>query len=188
MPGVIGEDGRMTALAGAYAGMTVLEARKRVADDLQALGLLLRVQDYTHNVGACYRCGQTVDPLISRQWFVSMKPLAEPALEAVRSGSIRFVPDRFTKVYYNWMENIQDWCISRQLWWGHRIPAWYCRVCGHTVVSRETPSRCPSAAGRWSGRGRTGYLVSSALWPFSTLGWPDRTPELGRIFIIPTSW
>lgn len=182
MPGVIGEDGRMTGAAVAYAGMTTGEARERVVADLTAQGLLVRTQDYEHSVGACYRCGSTVEPLISKQWFVSMKPLAEPAIREVREGSIRFVPERFAKIYLNWMENIQDWCISRQLWWGHRIPAWYC-ACGHVEVARETPSACSRCGGALrQDEDVLDTWFSSALWPFSTLGWPDRTPELDYFY------
>ncbi|NLG38300.1 MAG: valine--tRNA ligase, partial [Clostridiales bacterium] len=183
MPGVIGEDGRMTGAAGAYAGMAAVEARERVVADLTALGLLVRTQDYEHSVGACYRCGSTVEPLISKQWFVSMKPLAEPAIREVREGGIRFVPERFAKVYFNWMENIQDWCISRQLWWGHRIPAWHCNACENVVVAREAPAACPRCGGAVSqDEDVLDTWFSSALWPFSTLGWPDRTPELDYFY------
>ena len=155
--------------------------------DLKAQGLLVKTQDYTHNVGACSRCATGVEPLISKQWFVRMKPLAEPAIRAVREGDTRFIPERFAKTYFNWMENIKDWCISRQLWWGHRIPVWYCGDCGKVIVAAETPDRCPDCG---SSRLQQDEDVldtwfSSALWPFSTLGWPEKTPDLEYFY--PTS-
>jgi valyl-tRNA synthetase len=181
------DDAHVNEAGGKYAGLDRYEARKQVVADLEALGLLVHVKAHTHNVGACYRCGTVIEPRASRQWFVKMKPLAEPALEAVRNGSVQFVPDRFSKIYYNWMENIQDWCISRQLWWGHRIPAWHCDACGHITVSREEVAACESCG---SGNIRQDEDVldtwfSSALWPFSTLGWPDKTPDLAYFY--PTS-
>jgi len=189
LPGivVIGKDGIMTAEAGSYAGMEREEARRRVVRDLSELGLLVKVEDYSHAVGHCYRCGTTIEPLASEQWFVRMKPLAEPAMQAVREGSVRFVPERFTKIYLNWLENIKDWCISRQLWWGHRIPVWYCRECGEVICASEDPQACgrcgssdleqdPDVLDTW---------FSSALWPFSTMGWPEKTKELD--FYYPTS-
>ncbi|MFS8641111.1 MAG: valine--tRNA ligase, partial [Symbiobacteriaceae bacterium] len=185
---VIDEHGRMTAEAGErYAGLDRFEARKRVVADLEAGGFLLKVEPHTHAVGHCYRCGTVIEPLVSRQWFIRMKPLAEPAIEAVRSGRIRIVPERFTRVYLNWMENIRDWCISRQIWWGHRIPAWYCQDCGETVVSREDPDRCPRCGGALQqDEDVLDTWFSSALWPFSTLGWPDTAaPDLRRFY--PTS-
>ena len=177
---VMNDDGTMNENAGKYAGMKALDCRKAVVEELKALGLLVKVEDYTHNVGTCYRCHTTVEPLVSRQWFVKMKPLAEPAIAAVREGRTKFVPERFDKTYFNWMENIRDWCISRQLWWGHRIPAWYCDDCGETIVARETPERCPKCGCE---RLRQDEDVldtwfSSALWPFSTLGWPEQTEDL----------
>ena len=184
---VMNDDGTMNEQAGRFAGLPAKEARKRVVAELQALGLLVKIEDHKHNVGACYRCHETVEPLVSRQWFVSMKPLAEPALEAVREGKTRFVPERFTKTYYNWMENIRDWCISRQLWWGHRIPAYYCDACGETAVSRETPGPCPKCrATAWrQDEDVLDTWFSSALWPFSTLGWPEKTEDLAYFY--PTS-
>ena len=177
---VMNDDGTMNENAGKYAGMKALDCRKAVVEELKALGLLVKVEDYTHNVGTCYRCHTTVEPLVSRQWFVKMKPLAEPAIAAVREGRTKFVPERFDKTYFNWMENIRDWCISRQLWWGHRIPAWYCDDCGETIVARQTPERCPKCGCE---RLRQDEDVldtwfSSALWPFSTLGWPEQTEDL----------
>ncbi len=180
------ENGILNENAGSFAGMSAKEARKAVVSKMQDLGLLEKIEDYTHNVGTCYRCHNTVEPLISDQWFVKMKPLAEPAIDVVRDGSVRFVPERYAKTYFNWMENIRDWCISRQLWWGHRIPAWYC-PCGEMVVAREAPDRCPRCGGT-SLQQDDAVLdtwFSSALWPFSTLGWPRKTPELDYFY--PTS-
>lgn len=163
-----------------YAGMDRYEARKAIVEDLQAEGALVEIEDYSHNVGTCYRCGTTVEPRVSKQWFVKMEPLAKPAVEVVRNGEVKFVPERFDKTYFHWMENIKDWCISRQLWWGHRIPAYYCDDCGEVMVSAQevhTCSKCgsnhvhqdPDTLDTW---------FSSALWPFSTLGYPDDTKEL----------
>jgi len=186
---VIGEDGRMTAEAGPYAGMDRYECREAVLRDLEEAGLLLKVEEHRHAVGHCHRCDSVAEPLVSKQWFVRMKPLAEPAIKAVERGEVKFVPERFKKIYLNWMENIRDWCISRQLWWGHRIPAWYCDECGETVVTLDEPEKCPRCgAGRGSLRQDEDVLdtwFSSALWPFSTLGWPDKTPDLD--FFFPTS-
>ncbi len=177
---VTNDDGTMNEAAGRYAGLTQQECRKRVLEDLKELGLLIKIEDYTHNVGTCYRCHKTVEPLVSRQWFVNMKPLAEPALAAVREGKTNFVPERFSKTYYNWMENIRDWCISRQLWWGHRIPAWYCDDCGHMTVAREEPKACVKCGNAHLHQDEDvlDTWFSSALWPFSTLGWPDDTEDL----------
>lgn len=171
---VINENG------GKYQGMSREEARKAVVRDLEAGGFLVKVEPIKHNVGSCYRCSTLVEPRISKQWFVKMKPLAEPAIEAVRKGEVAFVPERFDKIYYNWMENIKDWCISRQLWWGHRIPAWYCEECAETIVAREQPAACPKCGGVHlkQDEDTLDTWFSSALWPFSTLGWPDETPEL----------
>lgn len=180
---VIGEDGRMTASAGPYAGLDREACRERVVADLQAQGLIDRIEAYSHAVGHCHRCHAVVEPLISRQWFVRMKPLAGPALAAVREGKTVFVPPRFTQVYENWLENIRDWCISRQLWWGHRIPAWYCS-CGEVIVDYDDPVSCP-ACGADSLEQDPDVLdtwFSSALWPFSTLGWPERSADLERYF------
>ena len=167
-----------------YAGMDRYEARKAIVADLEAEGALVKVEDYTHNVGTCYRCGSTVEPKVSKQWFVKMKPLATPAIDAVKNGETKFIPQRFEKVYFHWLENIRDWCISRQLWWGHRIPAWYCEECGEITVAKTTPDKCckcgsgkltqdPDTLDTW---------FSSALWPFSTLGWPDETEDLKHYY------
>ncbi len=169
-----------------YKGMDRYEARKAMVDDLRELGLLVKVEDHSHNVGQCYRCGTTVEPIISKQWFVKMKPLAEPAIAAVRDEITKFVPERFSKTYMNWMENVFDWCISRQLWWGHRIPAFYCDKCGETIVSKEDITVCPHCGGSvHQDEDVLDTWFSSALWPFSTLGWPDKTAELDYFY--PTS-
>ncbi|MDR1598479.1 MAG: valine--tRNA ligase [Oscillospiraceae bacterium] len=184
---VMNYDGTMNENAGPYAGLTAEETRERVVAELGRLGLLVKVEPYTHNVGVCYRCGRAVEPITSLQWFVTMKPLAEPALEAVRAGATKFAPERFAQVYYNWMENIRDWCISRQLWWGHRVPAYYCDGCGTMSVARTRPERCPSC-GSTELRQDEDVLdtwFSSALWPFSTLGWPRVTADLRYFY--PTS-
>ena len=177
---IMTEDAFILPGFGRYSGMERLEARKAVVADLQAAGRLVRVEDYTHNVGTCYRCGTVVEPRVSKQWFVKMEPLAKPAIEAVRSGQTKLIPARFDKIYYNWMENIKDWCISRQLWWGHRIPVWYCADCGEMIAAGETPDTCPKCGGKQLTQDpdTLDTWFSSALWPFSTLGWPDKTPEL----------
>jgi valyl-tRNA synthetase len=184
---VTNDDGTMNENAGKYAGMGPLECRKAVVEELERLGLLVKIEDYSHNVGFCYRHGDTpVEPRLSEQWFVKMKPLAEPAIAAVKEGKTRFVPDRFSKIYYNWMENIRDWCISRQLWWGHRIPAWYCDDCGEMSVSRTDLTVCPKCGGKVrQDEDVLDTWFSSALWPFSTLGWPDQTEDLKYFY--PTS-
>ena len=171
--GVINENG------GKYAGMPALEARKQIVKDLDEAGFLIKIEPIKHNVGTCYRCGTVVEPRVSTQWFVKMEPLAKPAIDAVKDGDIRFIPERMDKVYYNWMENIKDWCISSQLWWGHQIPAWYCE-CGETIVSEAVPTVCPKCGGTHLTRDpdTLDTWFSSALWPFSTLGWPDNTEEL----------
>ena len=165
---------------GKYAGMTTDEARKAVLEDLKALGLLKGIEPLKHEVGTCYRCHHVIEPMISKQWFVRMKPLAEPAIKAVEDGRIRFVPDRFTRTYLNWMKNTRDWCISRQLWWGHQIPAWYCEDCGETVVAKEKPAICPKCGSvhLTQDPDTLDTWFSSALWPFSTLGWPQETEDL----------
>ena len=165
---------------GKYNGMDRYEARKAIVADLEEQGYLVKVEPYNHNVGCCYRCGTVVEPLTSPQWFVRMKPLAKAAIDVVKDGRIKFVPERFTKTYMNWMENVHDWCISRQLWWGHRIPAWYCDDCGKITVAREDPCECEYCHSK-NIRQEEDVLdtwFSSALWPFSTMGWPDKTPEL----------
>ena len=177
---VLNEDATINENGGKYQGMDRYAARKQIVADLEAGGYLVRVEPIKHNVGTCYRCHETVEPRVSRQWFVKMAPLAEPAVRTVRDGEVRFIPERMEKVYYNWMENIKDWCISRQLWWGHRIPAWYCADCGEMIVAREDPSVCPKCGGTHlhQDEDTLDTWFSSALWPFSTLGWPDKTPEL----------
>ena len=164
---------------GKYAGMTTAEARKAIVDDLTALGQLKEVKDHTHDVGTCYRCHTTIEPMVSKQWFVRMEPLAKPAIKAVREKKTKFVPERFEKVYFNWMENIRDWCISRQLWWGHRIPAYYCDECGEVTVSKDEVTVCPKCGCTHMHRDEDTLdtWFSSALWPFSTLGWPEKTED-----------
>ena len=175
---VINENG------GKYQGMTREEARKAIVKDLDDGGYLVKVEPIKHNVGSCYRCGTVVEPRVSKQWFVKMEPLAKPAIDVVREGKIRLIPERMEKIYYNWMENIKDWCISRQLWWGHRIPAWYCEDCGETIVAKETPEKCPKCGGSHlhQDEDTLDTWFSSALWPFSTLGWPEKTPELSYFY------
>ena len=170
----------MNENAGKYNGMTRYECREAVVKELQVLGNLEKIEPHAHNVGHCYRCHDTVEPIVSKQWFVKMEPLAKPAISAVRKKSIKFTPPRFTKIYYNWMENIKDWCISRQLWWGHRIPAYYCEDCGETVVAKEEPTVCPKCGGKKFRQDEDvlDTWFSSALWPFSTLGYPDKTEDL----------
>ncbi len=183
---VMNDDATMNRYAGKYEGMDRYACRKALVADLEQQGYLVSVEPHTHNVGTCYRCHNTVEPMTSDQWFVKMKPLAEPALEAVRSGDVKFAPDRFSKIYINWMENCHDWCISRQLWWGHRIPAFYCDSCGKMTVSKQDITTCPACGAPV--RQESDVLdtwFSSALWPFSTMGWPDETPELKKYY--PTS-
>ena len=169
---------------GKYAGMTTMEARKAIVADLEAGGYLKSVEPLKHEVGSCYRCHTTIEPMVSKQWFVKMEPLAKPAIEAVEQGRIRFVPERFTKNYMNWMKNTRDWCISRQLWWGHQIPAWYCDECGETVVAKEAPAACPKCGCTHLTRDpdTLDTWFSSALWPFSTLGWPKQTEDLSYFY------
>ncbi len=176
---VLTDDAHMTEDCGKYAGMDRYEARKAIVADLEAQGYLAFVEPHKHNVGTCYRCGTTVEPMVSKQWFVKMVPLAGPAIEAVRDGRIKFVPERFDKNYYFWMENTRDWCISRQLWWGHRIPAYYCDQCGEITVSETHLDTCPKCgASVHQDEDTLDTWFSSALWPFSTLGWPDDTEDL----------
>ncbi len=166
-----------------YAGMDRYEARKAIVADLEAEGALVKIEDYNHNVGTCYRCHTTVEPRVSKQWFVKMKPLAEPAIKAVREGKTKFVPEHFDKTYFHWMEGIRDWCISRQLWWGHQIPAFYCDDCGEMVVTKEKEAVCPKCGKKMRQDPDTlDTWFSSALWPFSTLGWPDKTEELDYFY------
>ena len=180
---VMNDDATMNSYAGKYEGMDRYTCRKALVSDLEAEGYLVKTEPHDHNVGTCYRCGTTVEPLTSDQWFVKMKPLAAPAIEAVENSSINFVPERFSKNYFNWMNNILDWCISRQLWWGHRIPAFYCDECGHMEVSKEDITTCPKCGGKV--RQEEDVLdtwFSSALWPFSTMGWPETTEDLKRYY------
>jgi valyl-tRNA synthetase len=184
---VIGFDAKMTGEAGKYAGMDRYQCRAELVEELKADSYLIKVEPHQHAVGQCYRCDTTIEPLISKQWFVKMKPLAEPAIKAVLDGDVVFVPDRFTKIYLGWLENIRDWCISRQLWWGHRIPVWYCRDCREVIVSRSEPANCPKCDRRNLEQDPDvlDTWFSSALWPFSTLGWPNETAELKHFY--PTS-
>jgi len=177
---VINEDAKMTDNTGKYKKMDRYECRQVVIEDLKELGLLTKIEEHTHSVGQCYRCDTVIEPLVSKQWFVKMRPLAEPAIEAVKKGDIKFIPERFSKVYLNWMENIKDWCISRQLWWGHRIPVWYCQDCDEVIVSREEPQSCPNCGGHNLKQDEDvlDTWFSSALWPFSTMGWPKKTEDL----------
>ncbi len=175
---------RMTAEAGPYAGLDRAACRKRLVQDLKAQGLLANEEPYTHTVGHCYRCKTVVEPMLSPQWFVRMAPLAGPAIEAVKTGRIRLIPKGWEATYFDWLEHIKDWCISRQIWWGHQIPAWYCEACGEATVARTTPDRCRACRGTQL-RQDPDVLdtwFSSALWPFTTLGWPERTPELARFY------
>ena len=184
---VFNEDATVNANGGKYEGMDRYECRKAVVKDLEEGGYLVKIEDHEHNVGTCYRCGTTVEPMTSAQWFVKMAPLAKPAMDVVNEGKTKFVPDRFSKTYLRWMENVHDWCISRQLWWGHRIPAFYCEDCGEMTVSKTDVHTCPKCGGTHI-RQEEDVLdtwFSSALWPFSTLGWPDKTPELDYFY--PTS-
>ena len=184
---VFDKNWKMGNLIPEYEGMDIYEARKEIVKKLEEIGALVKIEDYIHNVGKCYRCHHTIEPKISEQWFVKMEPIAKPAIEAVKEGKTRFIPERFDKTYYNWMENIQDWCISRQLWWGHRIPAYYCTKCNNIEVAENTPQKCERC-------GNTDFeqdedtldtWFSSALWPFSTLGWPEQTEDLKYFY--PTS-
>ena len=183
---ILTDDGHINELGGKYAGLTREDAREEVVEDLKKLGLFVEKKPLTHNVGHCYRCHEVVEPLISRQWFLSMKPLAEPAIKAVEDGDIEFVPKRFEKTYFNWMNSVRDWCISRQLWWGHRIPAYYCTDCGEMIVSRTDVTVCSKCGGTHIVQDEDvlDTWFSSGLWPFSTLGWPDKTPDLD--FFYPT--
>ena len=176
---VMNDDGTMNEQAGRYAGQDRYAARKNIVADLEAGGYLVKVEPHVHNVGHCYRCHTTVEPIVSRQWFVKMEPLAKPAIAAVMKNKVKFIPERFTKVYYNWMENVRDWCISRQLWWGHRIPVWYCDDCGATVCEKEDPAVCPVCGGAHLRQDEDvlDTWFSSALWPFSTLGFPEKTAD-----------
>ena len=176
---VFDENGKMNDLVPEYAGMDIYEAREKIVEKLKEIGALVKIEDYTHNVGKCYRCHHSIEPKISEQWFVKMEPLAKPAIDAVRNGDVKFIPERFDKTYFNWMENIRDWCISRQLWWGHRIPAYYCKDCGNMQVSENEVTKC-NKCGSTNVEQDDETLdtwFSSALWPFSTLGWPEQTED-----------
>ncbi len=176
---IMNDDGSINENGGKYAGMSGLEARGQIVRDLEAGGFLVKVEPMKHNVGTCHRCHTVVEPRLSTQWFVKMESMAKPAIEAVREKKVKIIPERMEKVYYNWMENIKDWCISRQIWWGHRIPAWYCDGCGETIVSEDEPQKCPHCGGALHQDEDTlDTWFSSALWPFSTLGWPEDTEDL----------
>ncbi len=180
---VMTDDAKITDDYPEYAGMDRYEARKKIVEDLEKGGFLIKVEDYNHNVGTCYRCGTTVEPMVSTQWFVKMQPLAQPAIDAVKNGETKFVPERFDKIYYHWLENIRDWCISRQIWWGHQIPAFYCDDCGEMVVTKENKAICPKCGKEMRQDEDTlDTWFSSALWPFSTLGWPDKDAEDFKYF------
>ena len=180
---VMTDDAKITDDYPAYAGLDRYEARKKIVEDLEKGGFLVKVEDHEHNVGTCYRCGTTVEPKVSTQWFVKMKPLAQPAIDAVKSGQTKFVPERFDKIYFHWLENIKDWCISRQIWWGHQIPAFYCDDCGEMVVTKEDKAVCPKCGKEMRQDPDTlDTWFSSALWPFSTLGWPDKDAEDFKYF------
>ena len=183
---VLTDDAKITEDYPKYAGMDRYEARKAIVKDLEAEGALVKIEDHSHNVGTCYRCGTTVEPRVSKQWFVKMESLAKPAIDAVKKGDTKFVPERFDKIYFHWLENIRDWCISRQLWWGHQIPAFYCDDCGEMVVTKENEAVCPKCGKKMRQDPDTlDTWFSSALWPFSTLGWPDKTEDLKYFY--PTS-
>lgn len=172
---VLDDNAVMNENAGKYKGMDRYEARKAIIKDLEEQGFLVKTEPIKHNVGSCYRCKTIVEPKVSKQWFVKMKPLAEPAVACVKSGQTKFIPERFEKIYFHWMENIKDWCISRQLWWGHRIPAWYCEACGEVIVCKDEPHTCPKCGSTHlhQDEDTLDTWFSSALWPFSTLGWPE---------------
>jgi valyl-tRNA synthetase len=184
---VMNDDGTINELGGKYVGMERYEARKAVLKDMEEQGYLIKIEDHSHNVGTHDRCGTVVEPLIKKQWFVKMEELAKPAIKAIESGDLKFVPERFNKTYLNWLTNIRDWCISRQLWWGHRIPAYYCEDCGEIIVSKDHPTTCSQCGGSHLHQDEDSLdtWFSSALWPFSTLGWPEKTPELDYFY--PTS-
>ena len=179
---ILNEDGTLNEKAGKYEGMTTLEAREEIVKELKDIGALVKIEPHVHNVGSCYRCHHTIEPYISNQWFVKMEELAKPAIEAVKNGDIKFIPKRFEKIYLNWMENIEDWCISRQLWWGHRIPAYYCKDCGKITVSKEHITTCECGGEVVQDEDTLDTWFSSALWPFSILGWPDNTEDYSYFY------
>ena len=179
---ILNEDGTLNEKAGKYEGMTTLEAREEIVKELKDIGALVKIEPHVHNVGSCYRCHHTIEPYISNQWFVKMEELAKPAIEAVKNGDIKFIPKRFEKIYLNWMENIEDWCISRQLWWGHRIPAYYCKECGKITVSKEHITTCGCGGEVVQDEDTLDTWFSSALWPFSILGWPDNTEDYSYFY------
>ena len=179
---ILNEDGALNEKAGKYEGMTTLEAREEIVKELKDIGALVKIEPHVHNVGSCYRCHHTIEPYISNQWFVRMEELAKPAIEAVKNGDIKFIPKRFEKIYLNWMENIEDWCISRQLWWGHRIPAYYCKECGKVTVSKEHITTCECGGEVVQDEDTLDTWFSSALWPFSILGWPDNTEDYSYFY------
>lgn len=179
---ILNEDGTLNEKAGKYEGMTTLEAREEIVKELKDIGALVKIEPHVHNVGSCYRCHHTIEPYISNQWFVKMEELAKPAIEAVKNGDIKFIPKRFEKIYLNWMENIEDWCISRQLWWGHRIPAYYCKECGKITVSKEHITICECGGEVVQDEDTLDTWFSSALWPFSILGWPDNTEDYSYFY------
>lgn len=183
---VFDQNWKMNDLVPKYKGLNIYEARRKIVEELEQNGALVKTEKYNHNVGKCYRCKQTIEPKISEQWFVKMKPLTDPAIQVVKNGKIKFIPERFDKIYFNWMENIQDWCISRQLWWGHRIPAYYCKDCNEIIVSEHKPINCKCGGTNIKQDEDTlDTWFSSALWPFSTLGWPEKTKDLEYFY--PTS-
>lgn len=179
---ILNEDGTLNEKAGKYEGMTTLGAREEIVKELKDIGALVKIEPHVHNVGSCYRCHHTIEPYISNQWFVKMEELAKPAIEAVKNGDIKFIPKRFEKIYLNWMENIEDWCISRQLWWGHRIPAYYCKECGKITVSKEHITTCECGGEVVQDEDTLDTWFSSALWPFSILGWPDNTEDYSYFY------
>ena len=181
---ILNDDATINENGGKFCGMDRYEARKQIVKELDEMGLLVRIEDYSHNVGTCYRCHSTVEPMIKKQWFVKMDEMIKPAVEAVKSGDIELIPDRMEKTYFNWTDNIRDWCISRQLWWGHRIPAWYCDDCGEIIVSKTAPAKCPKCGSTHLTQDpdTLDTWFSSALWPFSTLGWPEKTEDLDYFY------
>ncbi|MEG0227773.1 MAG: class I tRNA ligase family protein, partial [Lachnospiraceae bacterium] len=181
---ILNDDATINEQGEIYEGMDRYEARTAIIKDLEEQGYLVKIAEHTHNVGTHDRCGTTVEPLIKQQWFVKMEELAKPAIEALKTQELKFVPERFDKIYLHWLENIKDWCISRQIWWGHRIPAYYCDTCGEIVVSKETPTVCPKCGGTHltQDEDTLDTWFSSALWPFSTLGWPEKTEDLDYFY------